>query len=280
MIIGIVTPSYLRVKFLKRFLRLMPRQTYTDWRLIVVHDGPSLEVKSFVDRAREQDSRIAYAQTQERTNNYGVTPRAEGLRYMIREVGADYCVLWDDDCYFHKNALQQIVNSLEEAGRPDLLLVPMRYRRKLVPNPGASPDQLDWGDLDTGSIILRPKLGLDGYEELLKKDFELFLRQRAVSGFPLVPVYSRRKARHPDPRGVVSTDRRARRTQDRGLHPEPLQHTTTGHREQDLAPGCLESSRFRLTVNTPVIAVVIISGMRPFYQFSFVPSEDRCGCCQ
>ena len=213
-------------------------------------------------------------------NNYGVTPRAEGLRYMIREVGADYCVLWDDDCYFHKNALQQIVNSLEEAGRPDLLLVPMRYRRKLVPNPGASPDQLDWGDLDTGSIILRPKLGLEGYEELLKKDFELFLRQRAVSGFPLVPVYSRRKARRPDPRGVVSTDRRARRTQDPGLHPEPLRHTATGHREQNLAPGCLESSRFRLTVNTPVIAVVIISGTRPFYQFSFVPSEDRCGCCQ
>lgn len=185
MIIGIVTPSYLRVKFLKRFLRLMPRQTYTDWRLIVVHDGPSLEVKSFVDRAREQDSRIAYAQTQERANNYGVTPRAEGLRYMIREVDADYCVLWDDDCYFHKNALQQIVNSLEEAGRPDLLLVPMRYRRKLVPNPGASPDQLDWGDLDTGSIILRPKLGLEGYEELLKKDSNYFCGDGLCQDFRL-----------------------------------------------------------------------------------------------
>ena len=78
MIIGIVTPSYLRVKFLKRFLRLMPRQTYTDWRLIVVHDGPSLEVKSFVDRAREQDSRIAYAQTQERRTIMASPPAPKG----------------------------------------------------------------------------------------------------------------------------------------------------------------------------------------------------------
>ena len=187
MIIGIVTPSYLRVKFLRRFLRLMPRQTYADWRLIIVHDGPSLEVKSFVDRARAQDSRIAYAETQERANNYGVTPRAEGLRYMIREVGADYCVLWDDDGYFHKDALQQIVKSLEEAGRPDLLLVPMRYGQKLVPQPGASPEKLDWGDLDTGSIVIRPKLGLEGYEELLRKDSKYYCGNSYCAGFPLVP---------------------------------------------------------------------------------------------
>jgi glycosyltransferase involved in cell wall biosynthesis len=168
MIVGVVTPSYMRTKILRRFLRMMPRQSYRDWRLVVVHDGPNPAVESLVGQARALDSRIAYAHTEQRSNNYGVSPRAEGLRYMIREVGADYCVFWDDDNLFSKHALRRIVDALEQAGRPDVLLVPIRKDRQLLPRPGVSPDQLDWGELDTGSLVVRPELGLESYEHLLR----------------------------------------------------------------------------------------------------------------
>jgi hypothetical protein len=168
MIIGVVTPSYLRMKFLRRFLRLMPRQTYRDWRLIVVHDGPNPEAQALVERARARDSRIAYAHTEGRSNNYGVTPRLEGLRYMIREVGADYCVLWDDDNYFSRGALRWIADRIEAAGHPDLLLVPIRFETTQAPPTDVPIEKLGYAQVDTGCIVVKPQLAVEGYEHMLR----------------------------------------------------------------------------------------------------------------
>jgi glycosyltransferase involved in cell wall biosynthesis len=168
MIIGVVTPSYLRMKFLRRFLRLMPLQTFRDWRLVVVHDGPNPEAKALVERATARDPRIAYAHTEGRSNNYGVTPRLEGLRYMIREVGADYCVLWDDDNYFSLGALKWIAGRIEAAGQPDLLLVPIRYEKGGAPPKDVPVEKLDYGQVDTGCIVIKPQLAVEGYEEMLR----------------------------------------------------------------------------------------------------------------
>jgi glycosyltransferase involved in cell wall biosynthesis len=166
--IGVITPSYIRLKLLKRFLRRMPRQTYRDWRLVIVHDGPNADVERLVRSASERDSRIAYIHTDRRSNNYGVTPRTDGLRYMIREAQPDYCVFWDDDNLFRNDAIATIVTALEEAGRPDLLLVPIRYSGSVKPTPGVALEQLTWGDVDTGSIVVRPEAGLRSYERALE----------------------------------------------------------------------------------------------------------------
>ncbi len=77
--IGVITPTYVRPKLLNRFLRRMQQQTYPDWRLVVVHDGPNEDIERLVRRASEQDARVAYTHTDRRSNNYGVTPRAEGF---------------------------------------------------------------------------------------------------------------------------------------------------------------------------------------------------------
>jgi hypothetical protein len=134
MTIGVITPTYLRTRFLWRFLRTMPRQTYPDWRLLVVHDGPNPAVEALVDQAR--DPRIGYAHTERKTNDYGVSPRLEGLRRMIGEVGPEYCVFWDDDNLFSRHALRRIVDALDQGGRPDLLLVPIRNNEKILPPSG------------------------------------------------------------------------------------------------------------------------------------------------
>jgi glycosyltransferase involved in cell wall biosynthesis len=167
MIIGVVTPSYLRARLLKRFLRRMPRQTFRDWRLVVVHDGPAPEVEAIVGRARAGDSRMAYAHTERTARDYGVSPRIEGVRHLMREVGPDYCVFWDDDNYFSRHALARIVDAIEGAGRPDLLLVPIRLDTILAPPRGVPIEELTWGQIDTGCLVVRPRLALEGYQDIL-----------------------------------------------------------------------------------------------------------------
>lgn len=168
MLIGIVTPSYLREKVLRRFLRRMSLQTYRDWKLVVVHDGPNPAIEAIVGEARARDPRFAYTHTERRSNNYGASPRAEGLRFLIREVSPDYCVFWDDDNYFWKGALRRIAAAIEQAGRPDLLLVPIRYDHRILPPPGVTPDQISWGQVDTGCLVARPRIALESYEDMLE----------------------------------------------------------------------------------------------------------------
>ena len=204
MTIGVITPTYQRQKLLSKFLARMERQSYPGWRLIVVHDGPDDAIKSLVDRARRADSRIAFSHTERRTNNYGVSPRIEGLHYIIREVGADYCVFWDDDNLFSRHALDRIAAAIVETDHPDLLLMPIRCDRRVLPPRGVPVERLDWGQVDTGCLVVRPALALESYESRLKlypdgnpssfytQDFRLFKLIREATPTPRIRIASGR----------------------------------------------------------------------------------------
>jgi glycosyltransferase involved in cell wall biosynthesis len=167
MLIGVITPSYKREKILRRFLTQLVRQTYPDWKAVVVHDGHNPAVESLVATSHRRDPRIAYRHTEHRSNNFGVTPRCVGLRYMIEEVGADYCVFWDDDNYFFRDALSRIAEGLEQAGYPDVLLMPVSYDGAILPPRDATVDQLRIGQVDTSCFVVKPELALDRYETML-----------------------------------------------------------------------------------------------------------------
>lgn len=161
---GIVTPTFNRPVLLRRHLRRMSRQTYRQWRLLVVHDGPSPSIRSLVDSFHRSDSRIAYTETEVAAKNAGLTPRLKGIEYLDAEHPApDYVLSWDDDNAYALDALEQIAVALEAAGRPDLLLVCVRYRSKVIP-PGDVPIRsLKVGQVDTASMIFRPSLAKDAY---------------------------------------------------------------------------------------------------------------------
>jgi glycosyltransferase involved in cell wall biosynthesis len=204
MTIGVITPTYQRARLLRKFLARMERQSYPGWRLIVVHDGPDDAIKSLVDRARRADSRIAFSHTERRTNNYGVSPRIEGLHHMIRGVGADYCVFWDDDNLFSRHALGRIAAAIVETDHPDLLLMPIRSDRRVLPPRGVPVESLDWGQVDTGCLVVRPALALESYESMLKlypdgnpsvfytQDFKLFKLIREARPTPRIRLASGR----------------------------------------------------------------------------------------
>lgn len=171
--VGIITPTYHREKLLARLIRQVQKQSYTNWKLIVVHDGANNDTERLVQQFISDDERIIYLETCERGNDFGVTPRYEGLKYALENLNLEYCVFWDDDNYFYRDALARIVSSLEMNGCPDLLLMTVRYRRTILPPKEVLTDVgAEWlirpGMVDTACFTVRPNLGFLSYDSLLK----------------------------------------------------------------------------------------------------------------
>jgi glycosyltransferase involved in cell wall biosynthesis len=167
---GIVTPTFNRRVLLRRHLRRVTLQTYSHWRLLVVHDGPNPSMRSMVEGFRESDERIGYLETKVPASDAGVTPRLEGVRaFAAANPVPDYVVFWDDDNAYSVDALRRIAISLEEAEWPDLLLVGVKYGTRIVPPADAPIRSLKVGEIDTASLVFRPLLALDAYEGVQKR---------------------------------------------------------------------------------------------------------------
>ena len=163
----IVTPTYHRESLLARFLKQVRAQTYGRWRLLVVHDGPNPATEQLVGRFRALDPRIEYLHTATRGNDFGVTPRLEALRHTVQTNPPDYAVLWDDDDYFVRTALESIAANLKAANYPALLLSPYRYRNRVIPPPGIAIGELTQGQVGTGNFAVRTPLALKVYEQII-----------------------------------------------------------------------------------------------------------------
>jgi glycosyltransferase involved in cell wall biosynthesis len=163
----IITPTYHRESLLGRFLKQVRAQTYKHWRLLVVHDGANPATEALVGRFRALDPRIEYLHTANRGNDFGVTPRLEALRHAAGTNPADYVVLWDDDDYFVRTALETIAKNLEAEEYPAVLLSPNHYRNRVIPPPGVEVDDLLTGQVTTGNFAVRPRLALEAYEQII-----------------------------------------------------------------------------------------------------------------
>jgi hypothetical protein len=142
----------------------MSRQTYRQWRLLVVHDGPNPSIRSLVEDFRRSDSRIAYTETEVAAKNAGLTPRLKGIEHLGAEHPTpDYLLSWDDDNAYAVDALERIAVALESADRPDLLLVCVKYGSKIIPPADVPIHSLKVGQVDTASMIFRPSLARDAY---------------------------------------------------------------------------------------------------------------------
>jgi glycosyltransferase involved in cell wall biosynthesis len=161
---GIVTPTFNRRVLLGRYLRRISRQTHSQWRLLVVHDGPNPSVRSLVERFCRSDSRITYLETDVSAADSGVTPRLKGASHLASaDPVPDYLVFWDDDNAYAVDALARIAVALEAADRPDLLLVCVKYGSQTVPPADVPLRDLKVGQVDTASLVFRPPLARDAY---------------------------------------------------------------------------------------------------------------------
>ena len=182
---GIITPTYRRELLLKLFIRNVRSQSYGYWDLCIVHDGQDEAIRSMLNKYAARDPRLHYLETPNRANNFGVTPRLLGMTQGLSARGCDYLVFWDDDNYFYHNALRNIARSLSAANYPDLLLVPIYYREKILPadKPASA---LGETELDAANLVVRYDLACQHYQTVEERckfganayvqDFLLFRR--------------------------------------------------------------------------------------------------------
>jgi glycosyltransferase involved in cell wall biosynthesis len=168
--LGIVTPTFRRPRLLRRFLNRLLRQRYPHWRAVIVHDGPSAEIAALVAKYTARDGRISYLQTQTPANDVGVTPRHAGASFFTNLIDPpDHCIFWDDDNYFATDALTKIAAALIAADSPDLLLVGMEYRSRILPPKTCTAATIAPGQIDTANLVVRPSLALAAYTHVLEQ---------------------------------------------------------------------------------------------------------------
>jgi glycosyltransferase involved in cell wall biosynthesis len=147
---AIVTPTYRRRHFLRRFVGRVRAQTHPHLTFVLVHDGPSPETAALARRLFEDDPRCVYLETPERANDWGVSPRLAALAHLAgQESPPDYVLLWDDDNRMHRGALAAIADTLGDQ-RPDLLMVGLRRDYRVVPVETATGEL---SSVDTGNIV-------------------------------------------------------------------------------------------------------------------------------
>jgi glycosyltransferase involved in cell wall biosynthesis len=164
---GIITPTFNRPVLLRRHLQRISKQSYHQWRLLVIHDGPNPSIRSLVDEFRKTDERLTYTETAVAAKNAGLTPRLIGIKHFSASNNPpDYLLSWDDDNSYSVDALERIANALELAGLPDLLLVCVKYGAKFIPPADVPIRSLAVGQIDTASLIFRPSLAKEAYSNV------------------------------------------------------------------------------------------------------------------
>ena len=161
--IGVIVPTFRRELLLSRFLRRMKQQRHKNWRLMVAHDGPGPATSRLISSYQKDDPRFEYFESESRANDFGITPRLEGARLLVARGKVDYCVFWDDDNLYSKNALSSVAGWLSTHDQPDLLLVGMRYQNKVLPPKNVPIAEISTGMIDTGSLVSRPGLAIDAF---------------------------------------------------------------------------------------------------------------------
>lgn len=172
---GIVTPTYNRNWFLKRALKNIKQQTYSNWKLVVCHDGPNQKTRQLVERFGKEDSRISYIECPEASHNWGATPRLYSMKKIMeefsdREGQPDYFLFWDDDNKFFPQALENLNRALQENNLPDYALIPIESNlpalpSELLPFLDSAPESLENYTLDSAAYV--PKVQ-ETLEELKK----------------------------------------------------------------------------------------------------------------
>jgi glycosyltransferase involved in cell wall biosynthesis len=192
-----------RPQFVDGAIASVRAQSYSDWELIVVHDGPDQRVAAAVRSWVEQDPRVVYLH-REKVGNI-----ANALNHGLQAARGEFvAILDDDDAWLDSEKLAKQVTLLRE--RSDIVVVGggaivvdgegreiLRYtrpqdpatcaRRALIANP-----------LIHSTVVYRRDVirELGGYDDSLRgyQDWDLFLkvmRRYGVTNLPAFLTYYR-----------------------------------------------------------------------------------------
>lgn len=147
--LSIITPTWNRANLLTLCVESRRRQILGGLQVehIVVFDGPHEPTKRF-DAYKWNDVRVY--ELEEHQNDYGSDARNLGLE----KAKGRYVCFWDDDNYFHDNALSTIYAA---ACNADIGVVQVYHTQleRLVPKPTWNTSSFVMGDIDTACYCVK-----------------------------------------------------------------------------------------------------------------------------
>ena len=100
---SIIIVAYKRYNKLKCLLYSLLSQSFTDFEIIIIHDGKDIKHKKLFENF-ENDPRITYFQTPKRYNDWGMSLRNIGINY----VKGEWVINTNDDNYYTPNWLEEL----------------------------------------------------------------------------------------------------------------------------------------------------------------------------
>jgi glycosyltransferase involved in cell wall biosynthesis len=143
--ITILTPSFRRdPAVLRRCFASVDAQLYRNWRHIIVVDDVSMEPHITVDIQREfADPRREFVALGRRSNDYGVTPRQEGMDRTPVESSDDCFVFLDDDNVIFPDYLETMMGHMRAHPDHDMAICKIIHMGPLPARLHPPPKVLD-----------------------------------------------------------------------------------------------------------------------------------------
>lgn len=156
-LVDVVAVAYGRTAEMRVFVQSWMNQSAENWRLTVIHDGPSEEFEQAMwPLAGQMPDKIKYFCTETRHNDYGHTLRHIG----IEQAQGDYLLLTNADNYFIPKAVE-ILNT--EMGRADVIMFDMVHSHnkpggREQPRYSYFETSYQRGSIDVSAAIVRTDL--------------------------------------------------------------------------------------------------------------------------
>lgn len=178
--ISIVLPTFNGEKFIEKAITEVLGQTYTDFELIVVNDCSTDSTLAIISRYAERDDRIQII------NNTSNQKLPRSLNTGFAQARGDFFTWTSDDNFYHKDALEKMMDYLSKNKDKDIVYAPYNYIDENDKRIGYS-EQID-GDVER--LYLGNAIGacflykrevhekLKGYdaEQFLVEDYDFWLR--------------------------------------------------------------------------------------------------------
>jgi glycosyltransferase involved in cell wall biosynthesis len=107
--VSVLMLTFNRPKFISRAIESIVAQSFTNWELIVVHDGPNEEIAAILKGWEAREPRVRYIRRLEKGNI------AQANNHGLRQARGEYvAVLDDDDYWIPRDKLERQVRFLDE----------------------------------------------------------------------------------------------------------------------------------------------------------------------
>jgi len=144
-LLDIIVVTYQQDACLRGLINSLQAQTVSDWRMFVLHDGPSKEFEHLMEYEYSNDSRIKWLCSRDRHNDWGHTLRKYGLNHIGN---SKYVLITNGDNYYTPVFIQEMcLDTSKDFIMCDFVHNQLDYAVRI--------GKLGMGSIDVGSFVVR-----------------------------------------------------------------------------------------------------------------------------